>query len=275
MRGSPNLLVSIASALGIVAGGAMADALVASLRDRRALIILDCCEHVMDAVAPLAERISRDGVGVHVLATRSSATVRRRGGSSIAAPAFRPRCWRGSVVPFVTSREGGSGIGFAVARGVIEHHGGVVRVSSETRVGTTVSIWLPAPSGRSAAVELVAMLDDLAEALKTATHQVGWLRPLGAIRAELEYGVLGRSYVDEAMLTHHCREVLDLLAGDQREFADRYASARASSPAVQSLHDRTTAACRRAVGDRRPEARMRTVRAEEERLPLLQQDECE
>jgi predicted ATPase/DNA-binding winged helix-turn-helix (wHTH) protein len=62
--------VAIASSLGLaVSGDNVADGLAAFLRDRRALIVLDCCEHVIDTVAPIAERISRDVVGMHILAT--------------------------------------------------------------------------------------------------------------------------------------------------------------------------------------------------------------
>lgn len=61
---------SVASALGLAIGGEpIADGLVAFLRDRRALLVVDCCEHVVDAVAPLVERINRDVADMHILAT--------------------------------------------------------------------------------------------------------------------------------------------------------------------------------------------------------------
>jgi two-component system phosphate regulon sensor histidine kinase PhoR len=149
-------------------------------------------------------------------------------------------------IPFVTSREGGAGLGLAMARSVIEQHGGVTRVESQPNVGTTVSIWLPAPEGRRTAAELVALLDDMVEALKVATRQVGWVRPLVAIHAEIEHGVLPRSYVDGTMLAPSCREVLALVGGSRRtEFSERYASARSSSPRVQALHERALSLCRR------------------------------
>jgi two-component system phosphate regulon sensor histidine kinase PhoR len=149
-------------------------------------------------------------------------------------------------IPFVTSREGGAGLGLAVARSVIEQHGGVSRVESLPNVGTTVSIWLPASEGRRTAVELVALLDDMVEALKVATRQVGWVRPLAAIHAEIEHGVLPRSYVDGMMLAPSCREVLALVGGSRSaEFSERYASARSASPGVQALHERTLRLCRR------------------------------
>ena len=61
---------SIAAALGLaVATEATPDGLVAFLRDRRVLVVLDCCEHLLSSVAPLAERIVGDTARVHVLAT--------------------------------------------------------------------------------------------------------------------------------------------------------------------------------------------------------------
>jgi predicted ATPase len=44
-------------------------ALPAFLRDRRILLVLDCCEHLIETIAPLAERIFREAPEVHILAT--------------------------------------------------------------------------------------------------------------------------------------------------------------------------------------------------------------
>jgi predicted ATPase/DNA-binding winged helix-turn-helix (wHTH) protein len=43
--------------------------LVAFLRDKRMLLILDCCEHVIETTAALAERLYMDAPQVHILAT--------------------------------------------------------------------------------------------------------------------------------------------------------------------------------------------------------------
>lgn len=48
-------------------------------------------------------------------------------------------------VSFVTGREGGSGVGFAVARHVVAQHGGEMHVRSIRGTGTLVSMRLPAP----------------------------------------------------------------------------------------------------------------------------------
>lgn len=46
-------------------------------------------------------------------------------------------------VPHRTFRPGGSGLGVALAKGIVERHGGAVRFASNSGVGTTVTIVLP------------------------------------------------------------------------------------------------------------------------------------
>jgi signal transduction histidine kinase len=53
--------------------------------------------------------------------------------------------------PYYTTREGGSGLGVAVARGLIEQHGGHLRYDSAPGKGTTVTIDLPACARAAAA----------------------------------------------------------------------------------------------------------------------------
>jgi len=61
---------SVASALGLAFHADEATpSLVEFLHARRALLVLDSCEHVIEAVAPLAERIFGDAAQVHILAT--------------------------------------------------------------------------------------------------------------------------------------------------------------------------------------------------------------
>ena len=45
--------------------------------------------------------------------------------------------------PYFTTKEGGTGLGLAVARGLVEQHGGNLEFKSSPRNGTTVSIFLP------------------------------------------------------------------------------------------------------------------------------------
>ncbi|AKU96801.1 signal transduction histidine kinase, nitrogen specific, NtrB [Labilithrix luteola] len=46
--------------------------------------------------------------------------------------------------PYFTTKEGGSGLGIAVARGIIEQHGGTLRFDSSIGRGTTATVVLPA-----------------------------------------------------------------------------------------------------------------------------------
>jgi len=46
--------------------------------------------------------------------------------------------------PYYTTKEGGSGLGIAVARGIIEQHGGSLRFESASGRGTTATVVLPA-----------------------------------------------------------------------------------------------------------------------------------
>jgi predicted ATPase/DNA-binding winged helix-turn-helix (wHTH) protein len=60
----------VASALGVVARSSdPADSLAAFMRDKRMLLILDCCEHVIEASAALTERLYKEAPQLHILAT--------------------------------------------------------------------------------------------------------------------------------------------------------------------------------------------------------------
>lgn len=62
---------AVATALGVrpQAGRSVADSLAAALLGRRLLLILDNCEHVLDAAADVVETLLADTRGVHVIAT--------------------------------------------------------------------------------------------------------------------------------------------------------------------------------------------------------------
>ena len=65
---------AIASALGLLGiADDPTDGLVAFLSDKRMLLILDCCEHVIETVAGLTERLFRDVPNLCVLATSREA----------------------------------------------------------------------------------------------------------------------------------------------------------------------------------------------------------
>ncbi|MFF4593422.1 BTAD domain-containing putative transcriptional regulator [Amycolatopsis sp. NPDC001319] len=55
--------------LGLVAGGTAADRAVSVLRDREVLLVLDNCEHVVDAAAELADRLLGECPRLRILAT--------------------------------------------------------------------------------------------------------------------------------------------------------------------------------------------------------------
>lgn len=69
--GDPHLVPSaLASLLGLsVNSDDSAPSLLEFLRDKRMLLVLDSCEHVIDNVATLAEEIFRNAPQVHILAT--------------------------------------------------------------------------------------------------------------------------------------------------------------------------------------------------------------
>lgn len=61
---------AIALSLGRPAGSNESlDTLIGALKDRHGLLVLDSCEHLIDAVAGLAERILRETSGIYILAT--------------------------------------------------------------------------------------------------------------------------------------------------------------------------------------------------------------
>jgi predicted ATPase/DNA-binding winged helix-turn-helix (wHTH) protein len=65
---------AIASVLGLsVASASPVPSLTAFLQDKRLLLLLDNCEHMVDAVAPLAEAILRCAPNVHILTTSREA----------------------------------------------------------------------------------------------------------------------------------------------------------------------------------------------------------
>lgn len=52
-------------------------------------------------------------------------------------------CFSKLGTPFFSRRAGGTGLGIAMARDVIERHGGLAHIESSLGGGTLVSIWLP------------------------------------------------------------------------------------------------------------------------------------
>jgi predicted ATPase/DNA-binding winged helix-turn-helix (wHTH) protein len=64
-------VATVASALGLTSH--TESMLIEHLRAKRMLLVLDTCEHVIDAAASLAERLFNEAPGVHILATSREA----------------------------------------------------------------------------------------------------------------------------------------------------------------------------------------------------------
>jgi hypothetical protein len=103
---------------------------------------------------------------------------------------------------------------------------------------------------RRTAEALVGTLEQmLAELVVGAARDgdVGWLRPLAVLSAEIEYSAVRSPEVDSINLADECRELSDLLDSSSRadaEFSSRYSEARGASPGTAALHDRALSACR-------------------------------
>jgi len=78
---------AVASVLGVteVAGQSLVDALCAHVRERRLLIVLDNCEHLIEASAQLARQLLQAGAGPKILAT-SREPLRIAGETTYALP---------------------------------------------------------------------------------------------------------------------------------------------------------------------------------------------
>jgi signal transduction histidine kinase len=78
--------------------------------------------------------------------------------------------------PYFTTKESGSGLGIAIARGIIEQHGGTLRLESSVGRGTTATIVLPACAdqrGRQLLPNPCRGMKELAAKAATSASDVG------------------------------------------------------------------------------------------------------
>ena len=62
---------------------------------------------------------------------------------STAAPGMSDEGMRKALLPFYTSKPGGSGLGLPLCREIVEAHGGRLRIERRAGGGTAVVCWIP------------------------------------------------------------------------------------------------------------------------------------
>ena len=68
-------------------------------------------------------------------------------------PGMSPEQIANLFEPFYTTKSTGTGLGLAISYGIVEHHGGVIEVSSQLGQGTTFIVKLPVHPGETGGVE--------------------------------------------------------------------------------------------------------------------------
>jgi hypothetical protein len=109
-----------------------------------------------------------------------------------------------------------------------------------------------------AAVNMETLLETLADLLRelgaaAENGEVGWLRPLAVLTAEIEFSLLRPSKLAAASVADECRELTGLLngsSGSHAEFGARYASLRRASSRLAELHERALSASQAMAGPR-------------------------
>jgi predicted ATPase/DNA-binding winged helix-turn-helix (wHTH) protein len=100
----PHLVPDIVAAtLGLIQSDDPVTGLIAHLRERRALLLLDSCEHIVDEVAALAERLFQETPQTHILATSREALRVEGEHIRILPPLTCPPCASGLTAGLVLS----------------------------------------------------------------------------------------------------------------------------------------------------------------------------
>ncbi|TYK53649.1 AAA family ATPase [Actinomadura decatromicini] len=154
----PSLLAqTICDAFGLAeqAGETAVGCLVDHLADRRLLLVLDTCEHLLDECATLTEAMLRTAPGLRVLATSRQALDVMGEHTVVVAPLGRS----------------GDGDGDGDGGGAVEGEGDAVRLFAE-RAAAAVQGWTLTRGNRDAAVQLCDRLDGIPLAIELAAVQL-------------------------------------------------------------------------------------------------------
>lgn len=81
--------------------------------------------------------------------TRLSVTLLDGGGAELRVldrgPGFSPAAMESALLPFFTTKRGGSGVGLALVREVVQGHEGHISLGARDGGGAVVKLWLPGP----------------------------------------------------------------------------------------------------------------------------------
>lgn len=160
----PSLLAqAICDALGLAeqAGESAVGRLVDHLADRRLLLVLDTCEHLLDECAMLTEAMLRTAPGLRVLATSRQALDVMGEHTVVVAPLGCPG----------DDRVGGARVGGARDGAAIDGECDAVRLFAE-RAAAAVQGWTLTRGNRDAAVRLCDRLDGIPLAIELAAVQL-------------------------------------------------------------------------------------------------------
>jgi predicted ATPase/DNA-binding winged helix-turn-helix (wHTH) protein len=154
--------VAAAVGLELAAGEVSARRVAQALAGRRLLLVLDTCEHVIDAAAELAEAVVQAGSGVHVIAT-SRELLRAAGEQMYPVPPLAVPAeagddpWQYGAVQLFAARSRGTGTNLSQDRRV----GLAIAVICRQLDGIPLAIELAAARAATLGItELVAHLDD-------------------------------------------------------------------------------------------------------------------
>jgi signal transduction histidine kinase len=132
----------------------------ARLAGTRLQRVADPAPIVVDADSDLLARALGNLVANALEAMREGGTLRvrttRRGGAAVvvevgdSGPGLDAEARKHLFTPYYTTKPGGTGLGLAVAQGIVTDHGGRIEVESEPGRGACFSIVLPLKSPEAA-----------------------------------------------------------------------------------------------------------------------------